>query len=114
MVAPYVQDMLIRFHLHVPTETNERGNHIARSSTNVVDLFMDINEFVNRVPSQFIEQEEWNDAYRVVFRNDQARMILTYVESDLILVTCNDEASYQAELEAADAFYCQYGDLDVE
>jgi hypothetical protein len=96
----------LRFGVASPSETNERGNNIARGSVLYASIWMDAYEFYDLVPSNYRLVEAWGDSmYRLVWVDPFRREVLTYCEGDVTLVTCPTEESYMAELDDAASFY---------
>jgi hypothetical protein len=70
----------LRFGVASPSETNERGNNIARGSVLYASIWMDAYDFYDLVPSNYRLVEAWGDSmYRLVWcMTPFRREILTY------------------------------------
>jgi hypothetical protein len=64
----------LRFGVASPSETNERGNNIARGSVLYASIWMDAYDFYDLVPSNYRLVEAWGDSmYRLVWCRPPAR-----------------------------------------
>lgn len=57
------------------------------------------------LPLSFREKNEWNNGYRAIYVSIPLRAIFTYCEGDLDLTVDADDATFEARLKSAEAFY---------
>ena len=82
----------VRYGLTEVDEENERGNGLSRSSTRIVNPFMDIYGFCVDVPISFQEIEVWGSAYRAVFASDFAYQESAHLYDEIsALIGINDK-----------------------
>ena len=85
--------------------TNDRGAQVFRGYSRANDVL----GFSRCVPQGFREVEEWQDGrFRAVWVDDEIRHTITYCEGDIILVSCETQEIYDAEIAHAAAFYADH------
>jgi hypothetical protein len=95
---------------HVPEGfPNVKQGVLHRGSTLRQDIFHRIDAFAlgTFLPEGFYDVEAWaSNPYRLVWKNDQLRVIVSYCEGDVTVTVDDNDESYAAQMRSATVFYC--------
>ncbi len=80
-----------------------RGSTLRQNIYHEIDAFC-LSSFL---PEGFCDVEEWDSyPYRVVWKHDELRTIVSYCEGDVTVTVDNNDESYAAQMRSATVFYC--------